>query len=328
MHPPKAHRPNRRFPQAPRLLVQCPLTHCPHCHQPLTNRRTWHTTKTLQTLQGPLFVAGKSKECLNPLCSHFQQHYYASQLLTKSLPWCTYGLDVLAFIGWQHEHEHRQLGEIQRNLQQRGLLISERNVGKLYRQFLALLGGLSEKSRQRLAQVTAQKGGLILAIDALQPEGHGPLLYLLYEVTSDTPISAIQLPKASTESLKEWLLPYQTLFPKVLASLSDGEEAIIAAFKAVWPAAPHQRCQSHFLGNVAEEVLEIDSQFKSQLKQALGTLPKVPQYGEPSSINPVQSNQLEVEAENEVILTENLPLTPHLGVKFQPPLCPKNETPS
>jgi hypothetical protein len=235
---------------------------------------------------------------------------------------------VLAFIGWQHEHEHRQLGEIHRDLQQRGLLISERNVGKLYRQFLALLGGLSEKSRQRLSQMAEQKGGLILAIDALQPEGHGHLLYLLYEVTSDMPISAIQLSKASTESLKEWLLPYQALFPKVLASLSDGEEAIIAALKAVWPDAPHQRCQSHFLGNLAEEVLEIDSKFKSQMKQSLGTLPKVPQYRELSSANPPQPTQVEAEIEIEVIPTESLTLTPQLGVEPNPPLCPKNETPS
>jgi hypothetical protein len=50
-----------------------------------------------------------------------------------SLPHSTYGLDVLAFIGWQHEHEHKQLVEIQRQLNARGVLVNERNVGKLYR---------------------------------------------------------------------------------------------------------------------------------------------------------------------------------------------------
>jgi hypothetical protein len=48
----------------------------------------------------------------------------------------TYGLDVLAFIEWQHEHQ--QLVEIQRSLKGRGVEINESNVGKLYRQFLAL----------------------------------------------------------------------------------------------------------------------------------------------------------------------------------------------
>jgi len=33
----------------------------------------------------------------------------ASGVLRISLPYSTYGLDVLAFIGWQHEYEHQQL---------------------------------------------------------------------------------------------------------------------------------------------------------------------------------------------------------------------------
>jgi len=95
--------------------------------------------KTIQTLNGLRFVAGKAKECSNPECSHRGKRYYASQVLLLSLPNSTYGLDVLTYIGWQHEHEHRQLVEIQRALNQRGIEINERNLGKLYRQFLALL---------------------------------------------------------------------------------------------------------------------------------------------------------------------------------------------
>ena len=95
------HRPVRRFPDASRQLVECPFTHCLHCGAPLAPRRPWHSRKTVQTLAGPLFVAGKSKECVNPACAQVGTRYYASQLLALSLPHSTYGLDVLAFIGWQ-----------------------------------------------------------------------------------------------------------------------------------------------------------------------------------------------------------------------------------
>jgi hypothetical protein len=149
--------------------------------------------KYVQTLQGPMFVAGKSKECVNSACAHAGQHYYAGRALLISLPYSTYGLDVLAFIGWQHEHEHRQLVEIQRELNRRGVLVNERSVGKLYRQFLALLGGLNERKHERLAAAVAEYGGLVWAIDALQPEGHGTLLYVLYESLSETPVGAMQL---------------------------------------------------------------------------------------------------------------------------------------
>lgn len=61
------------------------------------------------------------------------------------------------------------------SLNKRGILVSEHTVGKLYRYFLALLGAMSEQTQARLAETTATHGGLIWAIDRLQPEGHGLL---------------------------------------------------------------------------------------------------------------------------------------------------------
>ena len=271
------HRPRRRFPQAERQIIECELDTCPSCGQLLRPRKPWHMRKAIQTLNGPRFIAGRSKECVNADCAHVGQHYYASRVLMFSLPRSTYGLDVLAFIGWQHEHAHRQLVEIQRELNGRGIAINERNVGKLYRQFLALLGGLTESKRRRLAAAAEQYGGLIWAVDALEPEGHGTLLYVLYEVLSQTAVGAIQLDHPTADELVEWLRPYQGLPFPVLATLSDGEEAIIAALRTCWPAARQQRCQSHWLGNVAEPVLEVDAQLRQQMRQDLGGLPAVPE---------------------------------------------------
>ena len=45
-----------------------------------------------------------------------------------------------------------------------------------------------------------------------------------------------------------------------LATLSDDEKAIIAALKRSWPKAVHQRCQLHFLNNLAAPVLKVDTQ--------------------------------------------------------------------
>jgi hypothetical protein len=236
--------------------------------------------KTVQTMNGAVFVAGKSKECTNLSCTHFGKHYYATGVLKYSLPYSTYGLDVLAFIGWQHEHEHQQLVEIQRELNQRGVEINERNVGKLYRQFLALLGGTIAHTQEKLTATAIEHGGLIWAIDALQPEGHGSLLYVLYEVISGTPVSAIGLQQAQGQQLIEWLQPFKESPYKVLATLSDGESAIITAMNSSWPDAPHQRCQAHFLSNLSESVLPLDTKLRQQLKVDLDGLPKVPDYSE------------------------------------------------
>ena len=217
------HRPQRSYPDAERVILECELEKCIHCGEPLVPSGTWHVRKYVQTMKGPLFVAGKSKKCNSPDCTHRGQHYHASKVLRISLPQSTYGLDVLTFIGWQHEQEHKQFVEIEEMLNQRGIEVSERHVGRLYRQFLALLGGMNKKVKQRLDETVEKHGGVIWGIDALQPEGHGTLLYVLYEVLSGTPVAGIQLDHPTTEELIEWLEPYQALPYQVLATLSDGE---------------------------------------------------------------------------------------------------------
>jgi hypothetical protein len=115
------------------------------------------------------------------------------------------------------------------------------------------------------------------AIDALQPEGHGTLLYVLYEVLSGSAVSALQSDHPTAVELSEWLKPYQALPHPVLATLSDGEDAIIAALNKCWPQAAHQRCQSHALSNLAEAVQKHDTQLGRQMRQDLGGLPAVPE---------------------------------------------------
>lgn len=274
-------RPRRSYPDAERIIIECEMEACIHCGAELEDRRPWHMRKTVQTFKGPVFVAGKSKKCTNAACEHGGMHYYATGVLTVSLPKSTYGLDVLSYIGWRHEHDHRQLVEIHRELNEKGIEINERNVGKLYRQFLALLGATSEQAAERLAQTALEHGGVIWAIDGLQPEGHGGLLYVLYEALSGQPVSAIQLEGSGTEKqLVDWLKAYSRLPFKALATLSDGEKAIIAALKYSWPNAVHQRCQLHFLNNLADPVLKVDTQLRKFMYDDLGEISAVPDQTE------------------------------------------------
>jgi hypothetical protein len=276
------HRPHRVYPDAQRILLDCELETCSVCGSRLQRRRPWHAWKTIQTMAGPIFLAGKSKECSDPGCG---KHYYATHWGLWSLPSSTYGLDVLAFIGWQHDHEHRQLVEIQRELNQRGVEVNERHTGRLYRQFLALLSASREPIEEEIARIAAEYGGLIWAVDALQPEGNGRLLYVLYEVQSGKPLAAFQGERVDEADLVAWLRPYQELSFRVLATLSDGESTIIAALKSSWPQAPHQRCQLHFLNNLADAVLAQDERLRQSLRQEMGGLASVPEQ-EPDPTTP------------------------------------------
>jgi hypothetical protein len=303
-----AHRPKRKYPDAERVIIECELTECVHCGGVLVPSGTWHMRKHVQTMKGPLFVAGKSKQCKTADCPHKDNHYHASGVLRISLPESTYGLDVMAHIGWQHEQEHQQFVEIQEQLNQRGIEVSERHVGRLYRQFLALLGGMGERVEERLGETVKEHGGLIWGIDGLQPEGHGTLLYVLYEVLSGTPVAGVQLDHPTAEELIEWLEPYKTLPYKVLATLSDGEDTLIAALERCWPEVPRQRCQEHFLGNLAEPVLGVDDKLRQWMKDDLAGLPTVPTESETASVEP------EGEPDTSAI-PPFLPTNPHNGMK-------------
>ncbi len=107
-----------------------------------------------------------------------------------------------------------------------------------------------------------KQAGLILGVDALQPEGNGSLLYVLSKILSGTVVSAIQLERPNEKDLTDWLMSYQE-YP-VLASVSDGEERIIAALRAVWPNAPRQRCQEHFLAIWPMKCLKMTLNYESR----------------------------------------------------------------
>lgn len=182
-----------------------------------------------------------------------------------SLPCGTYGIDVLAWIGWPRDDEHRSLVEIQRQLTVRGVEISERHVGRLYRDYLALVGGLTAEIEARLAGTVATHGGLIWAVDGLQPEAGAPLFSVLDEGRSQTAVAGIWLEQRDREHLVAWLARLAQVDWRVSATLSDGEGALVGALQEVWPAARHQRCQMHVLKAWAAPLAEADRQWRAQL---------------------------------------------------------------
>jgi hypothetical protein len=183
--------------------------------------------------------------------------------LQVSPPYSTYGLDVIAFVGIQHEREHKQFTEIQTLLNEQGVAINDSSVGRLYRLFLALVAGTWPHRRQRVARAAHQHGGLILMADGLSPDGAGPQFYVLWEVFSGTPIGGILIDLIDD-------LP-------VLALLSDKEKALVGALRAVWPQAPHQLCQMHFMKNLSGPVHRADQSLRQTLRDRLAELPAVPE---------------------------------------------------
>jgi hypothetical protein len=230
-------------------------------------------------MQGEFYVVAYSRVCQNSECSAYGMHFHAAEHLKVSPPYSTYGMDVIAFVGMQHDREHKQFTEIEGVLNERGIEINDWSVGRLYRLFLALLEGSWPRRRERMATAAAEHDGLILMADGLSPEGAGPQLYVLWEVFSGTPISGMLIEQANEKQLTDWLKACRAQIEDraVLALLSDKEPALVAALRAVWPAAAHQLCQMHFMQNLSGPVHNADQELRGSLRDRLSALPAVPE---------------------------------------------------
>ena len=101
-------RPKRHNPNAERLTYTCELACCPHCGERLSSVGcSTHSNKTVQTLAGEFYVVAYSRVCQNPECDAYGTHFHAGRHLRVSPPYSTYGLDVIAFVGIQHERKHK-----------------------------------------------------------------------------------------------------------------------------------------------------------------------------------------------------------------------------
>ena len=275
----KKRRPKRYNPKAERLTYICELENCPECGERLGSKGSAALShKTVQTLNGEFYVVAYSRVCANDDCSKHGTHYHAGGHLKISLPYSTYGLDVIAFVGIQRDREHKQFTEIQGLLDKRGIKINASSVGRLYRLFLALIEGTWPQRRERLCAAAAKHGGLMLMADGLAPDGAGPQLYVLWEVFSGTPVSAVLIDKADAAHLTEWLNSCREQLDNlaVLALLSDKEKALVTALRTVWPDAPHQLCQMHFMKNLSEPIHQEDQAMRHTLREQLDSLPVVP----------------------------------------------------
>jgi hypothetical protein len=291
----KRGRPRRSNPQAERKIFTAELAACPTCNQPLTSvGNSAHSIKTVQTFEGEFHVVAYSRLCGHPACEKQGTHYHAVGHLHVALPGETYGLDVVAFIGWQRDRAQRRFSEIKGLLNDKGIAINERSVGRLYRLYQALIKGGWKKGQARQAQAEQEHGGLILTADGLKPDGCGGTLYVLYEVLSGTPVSAMWLETADAIHLTTWLRQAPVADFKVLATMSDHEEALVMALRTVWPEAPHQLCQEHFISRLSEPIQDADQQLQASLQAELRALPKLPKLsGEVRGEGPVGQTGVE-----------------------------------
>jgi hypothetical protein len=162
---------------------------------------------------------------------------------------------VLALLGALRYQHHETVIEIHRELVERGVSISQRNVTYLldcYDELVALRLSETPERRERLQA----QGRLILAIDGLQPDVGHEVLWVVREVLSREVLLARSLLSSAERELTPLLREAVAgLEVPIVGMVSDGQHAVRNAVAAAFPGLPHQLCHFHYLRQAAGPIL-------------------------------------------------------------------------
>jgi hypothetical protein len=251
-----------------RIHYHCELDTCPACGTRLAPCRHYRWAKPVQQLDRVVYVTNRPKRCPNPACA--ATTYGSTVAQTIALPNSSYGLDVIAQLGWWRDHEQLSGAQLHARLQGR-VQISRRTVNLLLTQYRLLLASAEQLKRPQLTAAVQTHGGLILSLDGLEPEGAQEQLWVVREVLTDTTLAAGWLPRVSQATLQELLAPVVTLLTTnhwpLLATVSDKQQVVELALTTLWPQVPHQWCQAHYLRQLAEPIVAQDHAFQVDLRR-------------------------------------------------------------
>jgi hypothetical protein len=187
-----------------------------------------------------------------------------------TVPECTYGLDIIAQIGWWRDREHLNREQMHGRLtKEHGVQISERQVDHLYARYQVLIGCAERLDARRLEGIAKERGGLIISLDGLEPEGASEQLWVVREVQEEMILVVGWLPRVNYKTLAATLQPVVDLNLPILATISDKQGSVAKALREVWPDVPHQWCQSHYLGHAYEPIYNRDSELKTEMRKTI-----------------------------------------------------------
>jgi len=268
-------KPARAFGVVPQVRYRPELRTCPHCDTALAYRHpVWR--KTIQSLTGIAHVTSLGFRCPQPACAFGRTVYRSARAEARQVKGSGYGLDVVVRIGHLRFTEHRTRAEIWRDLDAHSpIALSERHVQNLLEVYLSLLRASQHDVRERVAATVGEHGGIVVALDGLQPEQGNEQLWVVREVLSGAILGAANLQQATAERLAGLLRPVRVAGVPVLGVVSDAQESIRLAVADVFPGVPHQLCQWHALREAAEPLWETDRHLLVEAKQELRDLREV-----------------------------------------------------
>src|SRR2546422_5659219 len=128
-----------------------------------------------------------------------------------------------------------------------------------------------QQAPDRLAEAYWDIASLVLTIDGLQPEKGHETLYVVRELMRKRVWFAEPLLSSATPEVRRLIVVArqwaERLGKPVRGWMSDKQDAFVKAIASEFPGTPHHYCYNHFLRDVAQPVLEMDSRAKVKMRR-------------------------------------------------------------
>lgn len=172
-------------------------------------------------------------------------------------PGARYGYDVIVHVGEALFLRCRNGKEIRRELGEKNIEISLREIDYLGRRFIVYLALVHEQSHEKLKQFMGSMGGYILHLDGTC-EGDSPHLMSSIDGLSKIVLDNIKIPSENACQLIPFLRNIQQAYGNPIALVHDMGAAILHAVEEVFPTIPDYICHFHFLKDIGKDLFGHD----------------------------------------------------------------------
>ena len=240
----------------------------------------YHSRRRLTLLDEVVQFTLVVRRCRTVSCTRYRRAYRPEEEGALALPHGEFGLDVIALVGQLRYRDHRSVPAIHEARGKRGVVIAERTVGHLLERYEELVT-LPLTDDQRLRGRLAREGGVVLALDGLQPDVGHEVLGVIRDCVSGEVLLARSLLSATEADLAPLLRAVKDALPvPIVGVVSDGQTSIRKAVASALPGPPHQLGHFHYLREAARPIDEADRHAKKELKKTVRGVRPIERAGE------------------------------------------------
>lgn len=171
-----------------------------------------------------------------------------------------FGFDIIFYIGVELFVNYRNDEQILKDLQEKNISISLREISHLGKCFIIYLALTHKSCEKNIKEFMNERGGYILHLDGTC-EGRSPLLFSFIDEISSIVLGNIKISSENSKQIKPALVEIKKSYGNPIALVHDMSPAIAKAVESVFPDVRDFICHLHFLRDLGKDLFSVEYDF-------------------------------------------------------------------